>query len=282
MIMPDNPIVLKRAALIVSYRCNMRCKLCITYSPYYKIPGHYSLSDLCKATDKLFQIVGYIGKFTVSGGEPLLHKELPQILTHILKYRAKIDFVELISNGSIVPNDALMLVLSEHNKDIRLLIDNYGPALSNKLDEVNEKLKAAGINYKIRPYFGNDPHCGGWVDCTDFSRKRFQEYEAAEIFSRCVYPQKMGFSYAITNGVMYPCPFSRRCMELSIIPRRPEEFIDLFDETQTIEYHRRKLNGMQNAKMITACYYCAGVCEDSQHYPPAEQLKDGEKQEIRS
>jgi hypothetical protein len=280
--MLTEPINLKRAALIVSYRCNMRCKLCITYSPYYKTPGHYSLNDLCKATDKLFQIAGHIGKFTVSGGEPLLHKELPEIITHILKFRQQIDFVELISNGSIVPNDALMSVLKLNSGDIRLLIDNYGPKLSNKLNEVDQKLKSAGVNYKIRPYFGNDPHCSGWVDCTDFSRKRFQEREAAELFARCVYPQKMGFSYAITNGVMYPCPFSRRCMELNIIPRKPEEFIDLFDKTQTVDEQREKLNGMQNAKMITACYYCAGVCEDSPHYPPAEQLKKDEKREIRS
>jgi len=266
-----NPVNLLRAALIVSYRCNLRCKLCITYSPDYDAPPHYSLENLTKATDKLFSVAGHIGKFTVSGGEPLLHKCLPRIIEHILKYKAQFDFVEIISNGSIVPKDELLSVLHTNPDYIRLLIDNYGPALSNKLEVVDKTLQSAEINYKIRPYFGDNPHCGGWVDCTDFSQKRFTESEAKALYSRCVYPQKMGFSYAVTNGVMYPCPFSRRSMEKGVIPRKPEEFIDLFDDSQTVQDHRRKLDALQNADMLTACYYCAGVCDDSPHYPPAQQ-----------
>ncbi|MEW6064001.1 MAG: radical SAM protein [Bacillota bacterium] len=63
----------ERTELTITHRCNLRCKLCGAYSPYYSPTPHWGYDDLAKSVIKYFEVVDYVEKFTLSGGEPLLH-----------------------------------------------------------------------------------------------------------------------------------------------------------------------------------------------------------------
>ena len=77
----------ERTELTITHRCTLKCKLCGAYSPYYSNPKpHWSLSQLKLYTDKYFEIVDYVEKMTISGGEPLLHPDLGKLVEYLCTY----------------------------------------------------------------------------------------------------------------------------------------------------------------------------------------------------
>lgn len=267
----DNKFSMVRCGIIITYRCNLKCKLCTAYSPYYDIPPHFPYEKLEKSIDSFFKIVTYTGKFTVTGGEPLLHKDLPKIIAYILNFAEQFGELEIITNGTMIPSEELLCVIRSNSK-IKFLVDDYGE-ISTNVKNIRNIFNENKINYVIRGNNINDAYCGGWIDYGDFSKKLFTKEAVEELFSRCISPQKMNFCFAIKNGEIHPCGASSRCMELNIIPKNEEEYIDLFDESLTIEEQRNKIKGIQNTNSLTACAYCNGFCEDSPRFPPAEQLE---------
>lgn len=262
---------MKRGGIIITYKCNLKCKLCAAYSPYYEKPPHFSYESLALSIDKFFSIVSHVDKFVVSGGEPLIHNELDKIMRHLLMYSNQIGIIEIITNGTIVPNNNFMKVI-DGCKKISFLIDDYGKDLSTKVNELEKVLSKNDVFYSVRNYNGINAHCNGWVDFGDFTQKWFTQEDIDTIFSKCAIPQKMNFCFTIKNGEIHPCAPSYRCMELKIIPKNGNEYIDLMDENTTLQEQREKLLSIQNYTSLTACKYCNGMCEDSPRFSPAEQL----------
>lgn len=272
MIGSKNSFQMKRCGIIITYRCNLKCKLCTAYSPYYDTPPHFEYEDLAKSIDKYFDLVSYVGKFTISGGEPMVHKDLAKIVEHTLKYKNQFDFIEIITNGTVIPNSVLMDVVNGYKDKIKFLVDDYGKNLSTKVDEIKELFQANNINYVIRGNNKEDAHCNGWIDFGDFSQKWFSQEEVKMLFNKCALPQKMSFCFTIKKGEIHPCGPSYRCMELKITAKNKNEYVDLFDYSESKEEKQKKIFSIQNAKSLTACAYCNGMCEDSPRFPPAEQL----------
>ena len=92
-------IKLSNTTLVVTFRCNLNCKLCAVSAPYYKEPPHYSVELLKKSIDRYFEAVDHVDKFTVNGGEPLVHPQIAEIMDYALKYIDRMDMLEIITNG---------------------------------------------------------------------------------------------------------------------------------------------------------------------------------------
>ena len=264
---------LKGTGLTSTLRCSLKCKLCCTFSPYYNPAPHFNYDIIKKTVDKYFKIVNNVDKFTISGGEPFMHEELHLIIEYISNYFDSIGTLEIITNGTIMPNDKLINTIVKFKNKINIMIDQYGD-LSKKVRDIKECFDKKEISYRIRNYGKDNPHCGGWVDFGDFNRKHFTEEETIEKFNKCAYPKKLQFCFSIMKGEIHPCTPSRRCMELGIIKKDKSEYIDLFDEQASVEEQREKFISILNKNYLSACAYCNGLCEDSQRFIPAEQLTD--------
>ena len=70
--------------------CDLKCKLCLAYIPYYKEHKHMEIGDIKKALKKYFEIVNTVDKMSITGGEPLLHPDFCAVLYEILKYKDRI------------------------------------------------------------------------------------------------------------------------------------------------------------------------------------------------
>ena len=116
---------LKRTLLVVSFVCNNRCKLCGVLSPYYEKPPHFTAEEIQKTISSYFDVVSYVEKFTLSGGEPLLHPELAKIIGYMKKYRSQFGKLEVITNGKLLMKPELERELVEL-ENVQLLIDDYG------------------------------------------------------------------------------------------------------------------------------------------------------------
>lgn len=275
-----NDFEMHYVAIMPSYICTLKCKLCIAGVPYYHDPKPTPVERVKEYIERYFRIVTRVKKFTISGGEPLLYKSMPEVLGFLYQYAPRIGMLEILTSGTVIPDESLLAAAKPFGDQFRFMIDNYGEQISKKIPELDEILNQAGIQHMIRNYTEDDPHCGGWVDFGDLhQRKRTTQEEIEALYSKCTYPQKLKFALTIHDGVMYPCPPVRKCSEWGIVSDY-SEYIDLFDDTLTVEEQRRKIMAILNGKSLKACAYCNGMSDESPRFMPAEQLSQEELQMI--
>lgn len=275
-------LIMKKAGIIVNSICTLKCKLCVTYTPYEQKPQNYPINDLQNTMDRYFQIVSYVDKFSFAASEPLLHPDLHQLVDHIGRYKEQVGTLELITNGSVMPSSKFLDAARAFGKKFFVLIDNYGPDLSTRVYDIEKCLSEYGIRYTTRNYTKEDPHCGGWVDFGDLTEKKFlTESEMEAVYAKCAYPQKLHFCFSIQEGKMYPCSPCRRCKLLGIVDQY-DEYIDFFDDTLSTAQQRQKIRNIYQRKSLSACAYCSGLCDDSVRFTPAEQLTAEEQKCVRA
>lgn len=265
---------MERVTIDITYKCSLKCKLCGTYSPYMHetVQHEYPVENWIKVIDNYFKIVDYVKMFTISGGEPLMYPYFPSVIRHLKKYSKQIGEIQVATNGTIVPNQNVLDACKDFGEKLYFIVDNYGPNVSTKIEEIDDRMTAQNIRHIIRNYTKDNPHCGGWVDFGCLTKERLKTQEEAEqLFAKCTFPQKLHFCFPITKTEMWPCPPARRRKQLGLSDDY-SEYIDLLDDTLSIEQQREKIKAIYEKKVLSACAYCNGQCEDSERFIPGEQL----------
>lgn len=263
-------IKMSNVSLVITLRCSLSCKLCTAFAPYYEEPPHYSLEMLQKSVVRYFELVDYVDKFTINGGEALLHKDLPKLIDFLAGYIDNIGMLEILTNGTIVPSEALLKSLSFSPK-VNIMVNNYGSDLSTAIPEIKNKFEEYHIAYRLRDQNKEKNYCGGWVDISDLNHKSRSKEETAELFSHCVYPTAFR-CFAIFGDKAYICGVYLRCKTIGTIPDQPEEYVDFSDNSATTPEEKIKQIQKFYDKPYSSCEYCNGFCPESKRYTPAEQL----------
>jgi MoaA/NifB/PqqE/SkfB family radical SAM enzyme len=122
LVSTEHPLL---AHIIPIRRCNLACEYCNEYDDFSKpVP-----------TESMFQRVDKLGELgtsvvTISGGEPLLHPELDQIIRRIRKNGS---IAGLITNGYLLTADRIEKLNRAGLEWLQISIDNVTP------DEVSKK-----------------------------------------------------------------------------------------------------------------------------------------------
>src|SRR2546426_697382 len=122
LISTEHPLL---AHIIPIRRCNLACEYCNEYDDFSKpVP-----------TENMFQRVDKLGELgtsviTISGGEPLLHPELDEIIRRIRKNGS---IAGLITNGYLLTADRIEKLNRAGLEWLQISIDNVTP------DEVSKK-----------------------------------------------------------------------------------------------------------------------------------------------
>ena len=77
---------LKRTTMVITQRCTLKCKLCLAFMPYYENPVDMLFADVEETLKRYFQLVDQVGIFSITGGEPLLHKDIVRIMELVFTY----------------------------------------------------------------------------------------------------------------------------------------------------------------------------------------------------
>jgi MoaA/NifB/PqqE/SkfB family radical SAM enzyme len=118
----DHPIM---AHIIPIRRCNLSCKYCNEYDDYSKpVPVEVMLRRINKLADLGTGIV------TLSGGEPLLHPELDEIIAGMRRRRV---IAGVITNGYLLTPDRIRRLNRAGLDHMQISIDNVMP------DDVSKK-----------------------------------------------------------------------------------------------------------------------------------------------
>lgn len=113
------------AHIIPIRRCNLSCSYCNEYDNFSKpIP----LEDMFRRIDRLAEFGTSI--ITISGGEPLLHPELEQIIRHI---RRRGIIAGMITNGYLLTPARIQSLNEAGLEHLQISIDNVMP------DDVSKK-----------------------------------------------------------------------------------------------------------------------------------------------
>src|SRR5450631_4655372 len=122
MVSTDHPFL---AHIIPMRRCNLACTYCNEFDDFSKpVP-----------TDQMLRRVDQLGDLgtsviTISGGEPMLHPQLDDIIHHMRKRRIVSG---LITNGYLLTADRILRLNRSGLEWLQISIDNVNP------DEVSKK-----------------------------------------------------------------------------------------------------------------------------------------------
>ncbi len=140
-------VYLTHNCVISTTVCNLNCKNCLNYTPYIKNPKHFPIEELKKSVDIYFKNIDRVGLFQVSGGEPLLYPHIKEFLEYIAdNYSEKIYVLNLVTNGTIVPDDDFILLCKK--KNIFIYIDDYTdtiPQIKETFDAAYKKFTEGGV-----------------------------------------------------------------------------------------------------------------------------------------
>ncbi|MDH3604996.1 MAG: GTP 3',8-cyclase MoaA [Candidatus Tectomicrobia bacterium] len=102
----DRP--LRNLRLSVTDRCNLRCQYCMPEEEYVWLPRNNVLTfeEISTLVD-VFLSLG-VDKVRLTGGEPLLRKDLP-LLVHMLAGKPQLNDLALTTNGVILADQAQIL-----------------------------------------------------------------------------------------------------------------------------------------------------------------------------
>jgi MoaA/NifB/PqqE/SkfB family radical SAM enzyme len=116
-----HPIV---AQMVPIRRCNLACTYCNEFDAFSPpVP----LAEMLRRIDRLAELGTTI--VTISGGEPMLHPELDEIIRHIRRRGA---IATLITNGYLLTVDRIRRLNSAGLDYLQISIDNVDPDATSK------------------------------------------------------------------------------------------------------------------------------------------------------
>lgn len=262
---------LKRTALNVSTYCNLKCKHCLAFIPYYKDKKHMLVDEAVKILSEYFKLVDFVDNFTVTGGEPLLNSNIYDILKEVYKYNNQIlKTIDFVTNGTIEISDNILDLFEENKEKTKIVLSDYGNNLSKKISCIKHKLEKRGINYRISKFYGDDLYYDGWIDFSDHSKKWFPIEERDTNAQKCVH--RVGKYFVINEGEIHCCSRSFWRIKNNIIPKIKGEYVPLMDERYSIEEKRKMLLEMYSLKSSSSCAYCVGLSNDVTRVNAAQQI----------
>jgi len=225
--------------------CTLNCKLCSACILYIKKHECFDTEELLRTLDKLFEVYDYIEHLDFSGGEPLTNPDIAKILKYALKYKDKCGLFRVITNGTLIPSNELLEVMSSDDK-YSFLVDHYGD-LSVNIDTVIKLLEENNIRYQLNIYHGDEQWYDGWVDQGKLENKGYTENELKKVFRNCHAANWMCLT--VLKGKLYQCVRAAQAVDSEYCKAEYGDFVDLLNESISLE-EKRKIAGNFGKKPV--------------------------------
>jgi len=264
---------LNKFSLVITTRCNLKCKLCCEYIPQNKPFPDMTVNEAENILHVIFQVCNHITTMHLTGGgEPFLHEEQHLLIEATMKYAKRFDRLMLFTNTVVPIKNELLEVILKYKKKIFIQLSQYG-INPEREQSIAELLLKNDVNCRVEKYYGENQPFGGWVDFGAWEKRGRTFSDLELIFKGCAVTQHMHGNWRTRDGKVHWCSRSMRGMELGLIPNYPNDYIDLFDTTSIAE-KRAKFETIANSLYLSACEYCSGeqgTSDTSKRIKAAEQ-----------
>ncbi len=252
--------VILQVEIALTTRCSLRCRDCSNLMQYYQNPCDVDVKRNIRAISRICEAADHIMYFHVLGGEPFLYKDLAVVLK-FMAARPEIGEIVVFTNGTLIPSDDVVAVLRK--RKFRVVISCYGK-LSRKTGELEQLLSDHHIRYQINKeeFY--------WETHGDVSPRNRSSRELKRQFLEC-----STLCRSIFNGELHYCPRSGHASDLGFITPQRQEYVDLSDESVSIDKLRKMLMSFFycRRKYITACKYCDKGSRCVKKVTPGIQMK---------
>ena len=238
----------------VTMRCTFNCKNCNMFVPYYHKKIDYSFDELKQMYDLFFKYVDYTFCITLLGGEPFISPILGEIIDYLgSKYSEKIVVINIISNGSIVPNDDLIEVIVRNK--VLVYLSDYSATISykSKFMQVVKKLQENNVEYDLR-ISDNWKNFGFPVDVPNINSRDMEEHmrSCAPIF------------HGLNDNKFYYCHVAWSAEKAGLYKLSDKDYVDLnsLDLKNKRNIIQHALGNMES-KYVSLCKICGGCGDDN-------------------
>lgn len=139
----------------ITTHCNIACRDCSHYIPYYKKEDHYimSLEEYKGYIDSILKNVDRIYYILLLGGEPFLHRKLLEFVDYSCLQK-KIQNVYIVTNGTLLLSENVTVELTKY-KNLCIIISNYAvnKEIAVKQQELINILQKNRIKYIVDDNF---------------------------------------------------------------------------------------------------------------------------------
>lgn len=255
------------AQITLTERCTLRCKKCAhgCFAVDNNSSEDLSLAQVYKSADSFFAKVDFIKEFVLIGGEPFLYKDLEKVIEYIGKrYRDQIGIYAITTNGTIVPEDAVLRACRKY--EILVRISNYTrqlPRLKTFVKRLTDTLEMNNVSFIL----GDED--SEWVDYGfDYVDRKTENL--TKVFDDCNTPCR-----EIRENKFYFCVMARSVSDNLKFNVGQQDYLDL-DSLTGKDYKKELLEftlGYSDKGYMDMCRYCNGA--DAKKYPilAAEQVK---------
>jgi hypothetical protein len=266
---------LNKLSLIITTRCNLRCKLCCEYVPQNTPFPDMTVAEAERILAAAFDVCDHIVTLHLTGGgEPFLHPQLPELARIALRYADKFDCLMLFTNSTIPVKTELLQALGERKGKTIVQLSQYG--INPEREQAAAKLFIdSGVSCKIEKYYGEGQSFGGWIDFGNWASYGRTPDELNIVFHSCAVTRDMHGNWRTRDGKVHWCTRSQRGMELGLLPDNLKDYVDLLDGTSVAE-KRAKFEKIAAAQYISACDRCSGDMgteDKTKRYKAAGQME---------
>ena len=252
LLLPDNcNLAINALDIVLTERCNLKCKYCEVLVQHFTDPRHIPIKQLMNETDAVFSKVDFVRDIHVLGGEPFVYPHIAEYMSYLKQYRGKIGSLYVITNGTIVPKDAVLDVISEC--DAFVMISDYGE-LSRKKDALVAACSERGLGAQITDYPWTFENQLVYDDPVSAEQKFADCYERKHINT-------------LRDGKCYYCHFLASGERLRAIPYDKHNSVSLEDSagTEIVDYLTSEI-------APPGCQFCSGH-DLKVSIPKAEQAR---------
>ncbi len=236
--------IIPHMGVLLTTACNLNCKDCadlMSYRPNAYYPSKLAIEDLQKILDS----VDKIAEVLLIGGEIMLYRELPEVLSFCLN-NEKIDRVTITTNGTLMPSDKILRLMESPKAVMR--ISGYDRNVAPNRPRIIETIKEHGILLE-------DLEGMFWGDMGDNSHRHRTKKEMEFMFENCCMADCIGIGQ---DGKVFFCSRHMTAYETEMYPTPPEyEYVDVRNSTP--EMLRKRWPEFYSLKTIGTCEFCDGL-----------------------
>lgn len=238
------PSKLKDFAYFVTNRCTLNCLHCVEKLPYYEQRTTEKSQRILETVRKVVKASGFIYRFSITGGETLLNRELPDLIDGLLATPG-IGYIYLYTSGTVVPKPALAARLAHPR--IAVNVSDYGAYVAGKLHENLDQCLAAFDKYGVAYRLLSNKF---WFDLGQFEALDLDAQALRKSFSSCAFTNCM----TISDGVLYRCPHQLAGIQLGRLSLPDGETVDI-DRLEGRDL-AESLDRFVDLDYIDACRHC--------------------------
>ncbi|WP_139454086.1 radical SAM protein [Campylobacter armoricus] len=255
--------------LVLTTRCTLRCESCNNLMQYFSPSNQYTctLEGIIESLELLLSKVDSIARIRIIGGEPLLFKDLPQLIDY-LDTQKKILTFDILTNATIDFKEDLILRFKKSKKARKISISDYRKSPNLKIplkqESILSKLKQNNIafSYNTIDY---------WYDIDKIYKRGRSKEDIIKNYYNCqmscvslMTSEGLENKQLAPKGAIFVCPISSSLSRLKGLEEFDGDFLNL-------ENPKEKIFEFYSQDFYKSCDYCRDFSQPIKKIPIAIQ-----------